>query len=83
MGAAAPTIRQLKYLIVLSETLNFLQASEKLFITQSTLSAGNLFICSMQSPINTLFLNFSMVITKIKFTCLSCEYNVDKMTIKY
>lgn len=40
MGAAAPTIRQLKYLIVLSETLNFRQASEKLFITQSTLSAG-------------------------------------------
>lgn len=40
MGAAVPTIRQLKYLIVLSETLNFRQASEKLFITQSTLSAG-------------------------------------------
>ena len=40
MGAAVPTIRQLKYLIVVSETLNFRQASEKLFITQSTLSAG-------------------------------------------
>lgn len=40
MGAAVPTIRQLKYLIVVAETLNFRQASEKLFITQSTLSAG-------------------------------------------
>ena len=40
MSSALPTIRQLKYLIALSETLNFRQASEKLFITQSTLSSG-------------------------------------------
>lgn len=40
MSSAIPSIRQLKYLIVLSETLNFHRASEKLFITQSTLSSG-------------------------------------------
>ena len=40
MAAALRTIRQLTYLITLSETLNFRQASEKLFVTQSTLSAG-------------------------------------------
>ena len=40
MSNAAPSIRQLKYLITLAETLNFHRASEKLFITQSTLSSG-------------------------------------------
>ena len=40
MGAALPTIRQLRYLTVLSETLNFRRAAEQLFVTQSTLSAG-------------------------------------------
>jgi len=40
MSSAIPSIRQLKYLVVLSETLNFHRASEKLFITQSTLSSG-------------------------------------------
>jgi LysR family hydrogen peroxide-inducible transcriptional activator len=38
--SASPTIRQLKYLIAVSETLNFHKAADTLFITQSTLSAG-------------------------------------------
>ncbi len=37
---ALPSLRQLRYLIVLSETRNFTRAAEACFVTQSTLSAG-------------------------------------------
>jgi len=37
---ALPSPRQLRYLVTLSETLNFRRAAEQLFVTQSTLSAG-------------------------------------------
>jgi LysR family hydrogen peroxide-inducible transcriptional activator len=37
---ALPSPRQLRYLVTLSETLNFRRAAERLFVTQSTLSAG-------------------------------------------
>ncbi|HEX4598278.1 MAG TPA: LysR substrate-binding domain-containing protein, partial [Burkholderiaceae bacterium] len=35
-----PSLRQLRYLVVLSETRNFTRAAETCFVTQSTLSAG-------------------------------------------
>jgi LysR family hydrogen peroxide-inducible transcriptional activator len=38
--AALPTLRQLAYLVELSERLNFRVAAEAQFVTQSTLSAG-------------------------------------------
>ena len=38
--AALPSLRQLRYLIALSEHLNFRVAAEACFVTQSTLSAG-------------------------------------------
>jgi LysR family hydrogen peroxide-inducible transcriptional activator len=38
--AALPTLRQLAYLVELSERLNFRAAAEAQFVTQSTLSAG-------------------------------------------
>jgi len=38
--AALPTIKQLRYLITLSETLSFTKAAELCFVGQSTLSAG-------------------------------------------
>ncbi|MFO1318160.1 MAG: LysR substrate-binding domain-containing protein [Burkholderiales bacterium] len=38
--SALPSLRQLRYLVVLSEKLNFRQAADALFVTQSTLSAG-------------------------------------------
>ena len=37
---ALPSLRQLRYLVALSERLNFRQAAEACFVTQSTLSAG-------------------------------------------
>jgi len=37
---ALPSLRQLRYLMTLSETLNFRKAAELQFVTQSTLSAG-------------------------------------------
>lgn len=40
MSNALPSLRQLRYLVTLSETLNFRRAAEQLFVTQSTLSAG-------------------------------------------
>jgi LysR family hydrogen peroxide-inducible transcriptional activator len=40
MMAALPTIKQLRYLIALSETLSFTKAAEACFVGQSTLSAG-------------------------------------------
>ena len=40
MSSALPSLRQLRYLVTLSETLNFRRAAENLFVTQSTLSAG-------------------------------------------
>lgn len=40
MSNALPSPRQLRYLVTLSETLNFRKAAEQLFVTQSTLSAG-------------------------------------------
>lgn len=40
MLTALPSSRQLRYLVVLSETLNFRRAAEQLHVTQSTLSAG-------------------------------------------
>ena len=36
----ALSLRQLRYLVVLSETRNFTRAAEACFVTQSTLSAG-------------------------------------------
>lgn len=38
--ASLPTIKQLRYLIALSETLSFTKAAEACFVGQSTLSAG-------------------------------------------
>ena len=38
--AALPTIKQLRYLIALSETLSFTKAAQICFVGQSTLSAG-------------------------------------------
>jgi LysR family hydrogen peroxide-inducible transcriptional activator len=38
--SALPSLRQLSYLVKLSETLNFTQAAEACFVTQSTLSGG-------------------------------------------
>ncbi len=38
--AALPSLRQLKYLVVLAEQLNFTRAAAACFVTQSTLSAG-------------------------------------------
>ena len=38
--AALPTIKQLRYLIALNETLSFTKAAERCFVGQSTLSAG-------------------------------------------
>lgn len=38
--SALPSLRQLRYLVVLSEKLSFRQAADALFVTQSTLSAG-------------------------------------------
>lgn len=38
--ATLPTLRQLAYLVELSERLNFRVAAEAQFVTQSTLSAG-------------------------------------------
>ena len=38
--AAIPTLKQLRYLIALSETLSFTKAAERCFVGQSTLSAG-------------------------------------------
>lgn len=38
--SALPTLRQLRYLVELADRLNFRQAAEALFVTQSTLSAG-------------------------------------------
>ncbi len=40
MSNALPSLRQLRYLVTLSETLNFRRAAESLYVTQSTLSAG-------------------------------------------
>jgi LysR family hydrogen peroxide-inducible transcriptional activator len=40
MAPALPTLRQLAYLVELSERLNFRVAAEAQFVTQSTLSAG-------------------------------------------
>lgn len=37
---ALPSLRQLRYLVAVSERLNFRQAAEDCFVTQSTLSAG-------------------------------------------
>ena len=39
-AANALSLRQLAYLVALSETLNFTRAAERCFVTQSTLSAG-------------------------------------------
>ena len=38
--AAIPTLKQLRYLIALSETLSFTKAAERCFVGQSTLRAG-------------------------------------------
>jgi LysR family hydrogen peroxide-inducible transcriptional activator len=38
--SALPSLRQLRYLVTLSERLNFRRAAEDCFVTQSTLSAG-------------------------------------------
>jgi len=40
MMASLPTIKQLRYLLALSKTLNFTKAAEMCFVGQSTLSAG-------------------------------------------
>lgn len=38
--SALPSLRQLRYLVAVSDKLNFTQAAESCFVTQSTLSAG-------------------------------------------
>lgn len=40
MAHALPSLRQLRYLVAVSDKLNFTQAAEACFVTQSTLSAG-------------------------------------------
>ena len=40
MSTALPSLRQLAYLVALAERLNFTQAAQDCFVTQSTLSAG-------------------------------------------
>lgn len=40
MSTALPSLRQLSYLVALAERLNFTQAAQDCFVTQSTLSAG-------------------------------------------
>src|SRR6478672_5300355 len=40
MASALPSLRQLRYLVELADRLNFRQAAEACFVTQSTLSAG-------------------------------------------
>ncbi|HZP89206.1 MAG TPA: hydrogen peroxide-inducible genes activator [Burkholderiales bacterium] len=40
MSTALPSLRQLRYLVALSQRLNFRLAAEDCFVTQSTLSAG-------------------------------------------
>src|SRR5215467_14708432 len=40
VAGALPSLRQLRYLVVLAEKLNFRAAAEACFVTQSTLSAG-------------------------------------------
>src|SRR5690242_3278523 len=40
MASALPSLRQLRYLVELADRLNFRQAAEASFVTQSTLSAG-------------------------------------------
>ena len=39
-GSALPSLRQLRYLVAVSERLNFRQAAADCHVTQSTLSAG-------------------------------------------
>ncbi len=39
-AASALSVRQLHYLVVLSQTLNFTRAAQRCFVTQSSLSAG-------------------------------------------
>jgi LysR family transcriptional regulator, hydrogen peroxide-inducible genes activator len=53
MATALPSPRQLRYLVTLSETLNFRRAAEQLFVTQSTLSAG---IRELESLLGTVLL---------------------------
>ncbi|MBP6816100.1 MAG: LysR family transcriptional regulator, partial [Burkholderiaceae bacterium] len=38
--AALPSLRQLSYLVALADTLNFTQAAQACYVTQSTLSGG-------------------------------------------
>lgn len=40
MANALPSLRQLRYLVAVSDKLNFTQAAESCFVTQSTLSSG-------------------------------------------
>src|SRR5215468_6149883 len=40
LAGALPSLRQLRYLVVLAEKLNFRAAAQSCFVTQSTLSAG-------------------------------------------
>jgi LysR family hydrogen peroxide-inducible transcriptional activator len=40
MSSALPSLRQLRYLVELADRLNFRQAAEASFVTQSTLSSG-------------------------------------------
>ena len=47
--AALPSLRQLSYLIALADRLNFTQAAQDCFVTQSTLSAG---IMELESILN-------------------------------
>ena len=47
--ATLPSLRQLSYLVALAERLNFTQAAQDCFVTQSTLSAG---IMELESILN-------------------------------
>lgn len=47
--AALPSLRQLGYLVALADRLNFTQAAQDCFVTQSTLSAG---IMELESTLN-------------------------------
>ncbi|WP_026224996.1 hydrogen peroxide-inducible genes activator [Methyloversatilis thermotolerans] len=49
--ANLPSLRQLRYLVAVSERLNFTQAAETCYVTQSTLSAG---IKELEATLGTL-----------------------------
>jgi LysR family transcriptional regulator, hydrogen peroxide-inducible genes activator len=65
---ALPSPRQLRYLVVLAETLNFRKAAEQLFVTQSTLSAG---IKELENLLGTVLLERDK--RSVRLTPIGCH----------